>query len=323
MAALAGFGASVSWAGYANAALSNEVLTDSGDHQTFNISTGSFATKRVWDRAAAFTIQTQCDEVQTVTITGSPTGGTFTLTFGGQTTAAINWNDSAATVQTRLQALSSIGSNNATVTGGPGPATPFTVEFVGTLADASQSLITLNNNSLTGGSGPSVSITRAQAGQGWTTIAATTYTLRYVCGQVFLAVALQGSNLGCRVSSGAYLPINTAANAKMWEVVPTVNKLDSTVFGGRWKTYVPGIIDAPIKITQWWADGTWITVVNQTNGANLLVVELYTGRSTYERYSGFAHLDGDDVKVPVNALIEEPLSLISDGKLYYFAGQYA
>lgn len=97
----------------------------------------------------------------------------------------------------------------------------------------------------------------------------------------------------------------------------------STVFGGRWKTYVPGIIDAQIKITQWWADNTWLLVLNQTNGANLLVVELYTGRNTYERYSGFAHLDGDDIKVPVNALIEEPLSFISDGKLYYFAGQYA
>jgi hypothetical protein len=297
------------------------VLTDSGDHQTFNISTGSFATKRIWDRAAAFTIQTQCDEVQTVTITGSPTGGTFTLTFGGNTTAAINWNDSAATVQTRLTALASIGSNNATVSGGPGPATPFTVEFIGTLADASQSLITLNNNSLTGGVSPSVSITRAQGGQGWTTISA--YTLRYVCGQVFLTVALQGSNLGCRVSSGAYLPINTAANAKLWEAVPAVTKLESTVFGGIWKTYLPGIIDAQIKITQWWADNTWITVMNQTNGANLLVVELFTGRNSYERYSGFAHIVQDDIKVAVNALIEEPLSFISDGKLYYIAGQFA
>ena len=39
------------------------------------------------------------DEVQTVTITGGPTGGTFTLTWGGQTTAAIAYNATAATVQ--------------------------------------------------------------------------------------------------------------------------------------------------------------------------------------------------------------------------------
>ena len=31
-------------------------------------------------------------EVQTVTITGTPTGGTFTLTFDGETTAAIAYN---------------------------------------------------------------------------------------------------------------------------------------------------------------------------------------------------------------------------------------
>src|SRR5262249_41925037 len=55
----------------------------------------------------------KADEVQTVTLTGNPTGGTFTLTFSGQTTAAIAYNASAATVQSALQALSSIGSGNA------------------------------------------------------------------------------------------------------------------------------------------------------------------------------------------------------------------
>ena len=58
-------------------------------------------------------------EIQKLTITGNPTAGTFTITFGGQTTAAINWNDSTATVQTKLTALSSIGAGNLACTGGP------------------------------------------------------------------------------------------------------------------------------------------------------------------------------------------------------------
>src|SRR5258708_6918273 len=83
----------------------------------------SVAAHRYLDKSVPVVVQAQYDETQQLAITGAPTGGTFTLTFGAQTTATINWNDNAATVQTRLQALSSIGAGNALVTGGPGPAT--------------------------------------------------------------------------------------------------------------------------------------------------------------------------------------------------------
>lgn len=39
---------------------------------------------------------------------GYATAGTFTLTFGANTTASLNWNDSAATIQTALNGLASI-----------------------------------------------------------------------------------------------------------------------------------------------------------------------------------------------------------------------
>jgi HK97 family phage major capsid protein len=63
------------------------------------------------------------NEVQTVTITGSATGGTFTLTFRGATTSGLAYNAAAATVQTALQGLSTIGSGNATVSGSAGGPT--------------------------------------------------------------------------------------------------------------------------------------------------------------------------------------------------------
>src|ERR1019366_5818171 len=128
------------------------------------------------------------DETQSITITGAPTGGTFTVTFGGNTTAAINWNDPASTVQTRLQALASIGAGNALVTGGPGPATPFIVEFAGTMAKTSEALITLTTNSLTGGSSPSVALARIQGGATWATIT-TGFTLYRCNARVTFAVA--------------------------------------------------------------------------------------------------------------------------------------
>jgi len=62
------------------------------------------------------------------------TGGTFTLTYGGQTTAAIAHNASAATVQTRLAALSSVGVGKVMVSGNAGG--PWTVTFAPGMAGA-------------------------------------------------------------------------------------------------------------------------------------------------------------------------------------------
>lgn len=71
---------------------------------------------------------------QTWTLTSTLGAGTFTLTYNGSTTGALNWNDSAATIQTALQALTSIGAGNATCTGGPLNTTPVTVTLSGALA---------------------------------------------------------------------------------------------------------------------------------------------------------------------------------------------
>jgi RHS repeat-associated protein len=108
------------------------------------------------------------DSVQMVQLSGSPTGGTFTLTWGGQTTSAIAYNASAATVQSALQGLSSIGSGNALVAGGTSGG-PWVVRFAGTLAGAAQPALTGNGSGLTGGSSPNVAITVTSLGgdAGW------------------------------------------------------------------------------------------------------------------------------------------------------------
>lgn len=83
--------------------------------------------------------------VQIVSL-GGATGGTFTLTFNGQTTAATNYNASTATVVARLEALSNIGVGEVTVTAvGNG----YRVEFGGTLGTPPTPLMTITS-SLTG-----------------------------------------------------------------------------------------------------------------------------------------------------------------------------
>jgi hypothetical protein len=93
-------------------------------------------------------------EVQTATITGAPTGGTFTLTFEGSTTSAIAYNATAATVRAALEALASIEPGDITVTGSAGG--PYTVTFVGGGGDVPA--MTASGASLTGGTSPGVTI---------------------------------------------------------------------------------------------------------------------------------------------------------------------
>ena len=88
-------------------------------------------------------------EVQSVTLGGTPTGGTFTLSGNGRTSAPIAFNALAAAVQTAIQALGGDYAG-AIVTGAAGG--PYTVTF---LADAA--LV----NSLTGSAAALTSATTA------------------------------------------------------------------------------------------------------------------------------------------------------------------
>ncbi|MCX5000988.1 hypothetical protein [Streptomyces longwoodensis] len=105
------------------------------------------------------------DEAQQVAITGGPTGGTFTLTFSGQTTSAIAYNASASAVQSALEALSNVASGDVTCTGGPLPGTPVAVSFAGGAYDgADVPQMTANGAGLTGGTSPAVAVTTTTPG---------------------------------------------------------------------------------------------------------------------------------------------------------------
>lgn len=97
-----------------------------------------------------------CATDETQIVDTAATSGTFTLTYGGQTTAAINYNDSASTVQGDLTALSSIGSGNMKVAepakNGMGqPTGEFSLTFVGSLGNTNVAQVTGNGSGLVGG----------------------------------------------------------------------------------------------------------------------------------------------------------------------------
>lgn len=90
------------------------------------------------------------NEVVTLTGTGTISGGTYTITFGGQTTSALAFSANAAAIDTALELLSTIGTGNVSVTGGPINTTPVVITFTGTLANTNVGAVTVGTGSLTG-----------------------------------------------------------------------------------------------------------------------------------------------------------------------------
>jgi hypothetical protein len=110
----------------------------------FTLTGNSKTTPRIDYNAAAASGVTQ-----TVNTQGAPTGGTFTLSANGLTTSAIAYNASTATVQTAVRTLGGAWAT-ATVSGSAGA-------WVITPSAATAPLTTAA--SLTGGTSPSVTIT--------------------------------------------------------------------------------------------------------------------------------------------------------------------
>jgi len=78
-------------------------------------------------------------EMQTMSRSPDPLNGTYTLTYEGQTTAAINYNASPAAIQAALEALSTVNSDDITVGGGANGLEDgdITFTFSDTLGDVS------------------------------------------------------------------------------------------------------------------------------------------------------------------------------------------
>jgi hypothetical protein len=135
--------------------------------QVYNVPIGTFLGESPNDvtKVAPYTgWGSNINDTQTLAETGTPTGGTFTLTFNGQTTAAIAYNATAAQIATAVGALSNVGSGNISGVGGPLSGSNVALTFIGLLASMPQNLMTANAAGLTGGSLPNVTVTHTTTG---------------------------------------------------------------------------------------------------------------------------------------------------------------
>ncbi|MGW4114822.1 phage tail tube protein [Actinosynnema sp. NPDC004786] len=114
----------------------------------------------------AFSSTTFGAEKQTITVTGGPTGGDFTLTAQGGTTGDIPWNATAAQIMTALVALPNIDASDVIVTGGPLPGSPVVVTWTGRYQGQAQTLITVDDSGLTGGTTPEITVAKTTLANG-------------------------------------------------------------------------------------------------------------------------------------------------------------
>jgi hypothetical protein len=138
----------------------------------------------------------QGDQSQTVTINGTPTGGTFRLFSGGNQTD-LAYNAASATVQTAVRAWGGIYAG-VTVTGSAGG--PYTISFPNatTNVQAPSAPVAVDQSLLTGGTAATSQATIAATGQGGVDT-----NLRAVGGDWTQAAYGVGMDISLRISKEA------------------------------------------------------------------------------------------------------------------------
>ena len=228
-----------------------------------------------------------CNSVQTITETGGPTGGTFTLKAtppGGSltTSAAIAYNASAATVQTALVTI--FGSGNVTCTGGPLPG-GVVCTFGGSDAAKPVNTFILGTKSLTGGASPAPAFANTSTGS--------TGALQDSTVQLLKAGAAVGTNKASGTTWGTSESTVTYGNATdLWGTTWTAAQVDAANFGLRFIAKNVAVGNANATATGS-LDYVSITVYYSadTNGIGTSVAPVATaniaGTCTYN--SGAAH----------------------------------
>lgn len=192
-------------------------------------------------------------------ISSYESSGTFTLTFDGQTTAAIAWDADAATIQAALEALSNIGAGNVSVTEGPLDefGTEVAVEFIGALAAADQPLITSSVGPYVDGENEVQRVTSDRTGG--------TFTLTFD-GQTTGAINWDASNAQMQTALEALSNINGV----ICTGGPLPGAIDVEFIANNSETDVP-----EMTVTDSGTGGTAVTVSTITNGFPDSGQELY------------------------------------------------
>ena len=226
---------------------------------------------------------------QTIAISGSPTGGTFTLTYKLQT-AVVPYNATAAQVKTLLEALPTIGPGNVSVTGGALPGTNVVVEFIGAMAGVPIATMTYSGAGLTGGS-PSLSVTTTQTGVSGGRMVA--YDGSLLAGPT-VAPTVAGNGSGSSYGAGTYAVQVTYVNA-MGETLPSPAVNVTITAAQNLRVSAISSLDASITAVYVYVNGRrsgTMTVTSQTAAQTDISGATVTGQAPPSVSSAYVYSDG-------------------------------
>lgn len=150
---------------YVGAGVLGDITIDGENAVTFSLTGAATKGGNQWGRGPYNVLVGAggVNEVQSIAITGVPTGGSYRLTLNGSQTGVIAYNATSAVVQAALEALPNIDPGDVVATGGPHPATPIVLTFGGRYRFTDVPLLTAQA-SLTGGTTPTVTVTATTPG---------------------------------------------------------------------------------------------------------------------------------------------------------------
>jgi glycine cleavage system regulatory protein len=198
------------------------------------------------------------------------TGGTRTLTFDGQTTGAIAYDASAATIKTALEALSNVATDDIIVQ--QSISSPFTYTFGAAYAGTDVPVITSKTYFLDGETSTFTTVTTGANEVQRETVTATggTRTLTFN-GQVTSALAYNASNTTIQTA------LEALSNVDPGDITVTGTGPYTYTFGGQYKGIdVPLIVVGTGSLT-----GGSSTMANITTGAEEFQVETINATSGY------------------------------------------
>jgi hypothetical protein len=205
-------------------AISSNVLTSA--------TVGNFASASVnqYDHMVVITAHGTTNEIQTITISGSPTGGTWRARFGSYTTDPLAYDISSANLQVALRALASIDGAHVTVSGSAGG--PYTVTFVSDLAAQDVEMIEVDGLDLTGGTNPDVAVVETTAGVASTDYAGTYAITSVVTTSLTITDTLPNmSSVTFHIQRGAKKYTGSSGTLALWNT--------STYSDGTKKGFIP------------------------------------------------------------------------------------
>lgn len=274
------------------------------------------------------------DEQQTVTLGGSPDGGTFTLTHGVNTTAGIAFNAANSAVKSAMVSAGIGASGDLTVAGSNGG--PYTVTFTGDFAGTNVAQMTASAAGLTKtGSGTAVVATTVPGAaepatdeQQTITVTATggTFTVTY-SGQTTgalahdisaadLKIALEGlsnidpDDLTVTLNAGVYTVTfgGTLAATDVAQMTTTVTSLVGSAGTVTVATSVPGVV--PVKevqvVTFYAGEGSTFTLTAEGQSATSAIDLDVATADDVEARLDVAGVEGD---IQVTGAVGGPFTL--------------